>query len=97
MKCVLYEKKKEKSSLLEAVDTLCNCAELDVKVQTEGEEEAKKEAWLDPSHTEENKETIRQSLLAVHKLPKEIYDKDTQELKDVDVRARRSSDDDDCR
>lgn len=65
--------KKTKITVLEAVNTLSNLADLDVK-QPENLE------WLDPAKIEENQAVIRETFQTVNSYLQHLYQKDRNEL-----------------
>lgn len=69
----MAKKKKGRVTVLEAVDTLSNLADLDV--QKSGQVE-----WLDPAKVEENQESIQETFRAINSYLHHMYQKDRQEL-----------------
>jgi hypothetical protein len=75
--------KPKELSVVEAVDYLSSLAELE-----KGSVEESAQRWLDPTRLDNNQETVKQSLRAVHKHLQEIYEKDRKDLKNEETQKK---------
>jgi hypothetical protein len=82
--------KDKEMSIMDAVDNLSGMAELDMGVEKEGEapgvkEDLHKLKSLKPEEKEEALSTVKGTFKTVHKYLQHIYQKDKEQLKDVEM------------